>query len=132
MHIRSLRQLFARNGTWAIYLSKHISEIREVVVDNVTRMMACGSSSMGRGGHGSISAKILAVPTPKTSIKPVSLVLAAVVASNPPKGGYANNSMCCQTASGNTSPSPCRALSGLSFVIIAGCLIDYSNAQPTF
>ncbi|MEK2085435.1 transposase zinc-binding domain-containing protein [Vibrio parahaemolyticus] len=47
MHLRSLRQLFSRNGTWAIYLSKHISEIREVVVDNVTRMMACGSSSMG-------------------------------------------------------------------------------------
>ncbi|WP_444812725.1 transposase zinc-binding domain-containing protein, partial [Vibrio jasicida] len=30
-----------------MYLSKHISEIREVVVDNVTRMVACGSSSMG-------------------------------------------------------------------------------------
>ncbi|MHA2690744.1 IS91 family transposase, partial [Vibrio harveyi] len=44
MHLRSLRQLFSRNGTWAIYLSKHISEIRDVVVDNVTRMMACGSS----------------------------------------------------------------------------------------
>ncbi|TNZ82946.1 IS91 family transposase, partial [Vibrio parahaemolyticus] len=47
MHLRSLKQLFARNGTWAIYLSKHISEIREVVIDNVTRMMACGSANMG-------------------------------------------------------------------------------------
>ncbi|HHC6517481.1 TPA: IS91 family transposase [Vibrio parahaemolyticus] len=47
MHLRSLRQLFYRNGTWAIYLSKHISEIRDVVIDNVTRMMACGSASMG-------------------------------------------------------------------------------------
>ncbi|WP_173400258.1 transposase zinc-binding domain-containing protein, partial [Vibrio owensii] len=46
MHLRFLRQLFSRNGTWAIYLSKHISEIRDVVVDNVTRMMACGSASM--------------------------------------------------------------------------------------
>tara|TARA_Y100000588_G_C13873785_1_gene761436 strand:- start:233 stop:469 length:237 start_codon:yes stop_codon:yes gene_type:complete len=78
MHLRAPRQLFSQNGTWAIYLSKHISEIRDIVVDNVTRMMACGSASMG---HGSISAKTPAVPTtPNTSIKAVSLVLAAVVA----------------------------------------------------
>ncbi|PXB14609.1 hypothetical protein CXR47_25020 [Vibrio parahaemolyticus] len=30
-----------------MYLSKHIFEIRDVVVANVTRMLACGSASMG-------------------------------------------------------------------------------------
>ncbi|ARR10453.1 transposase (plasmid) [Vibrio campbellii] len=45
MHLRAPRQLFSRNSTWAIYLSKHNSEIRDVVV--VTRMMTCGSASMG-------------------------------------------------------------------------------------
>ncbi|XEV12241.1 transposase (plasmid) [Vibrio alginolyticus] len=47
MHHRPLRQLFTRNGTWAIHLSQHQSEIREVVIDNVTRMIACGSAYMG-------------------------------------------------------------------------------------
>ncbi len=48
MHHRPLRQLFTRNGTWAIHLSQHQSEIREVVIDNVTRMI----DSLGLSGHG--------------------------------------------------------------------------------
>nr|BAW34875.1 hypothetical protein [Vibrio parahaemolyticus] len=52
----------------------------------------CSLVAQRAWGHASISAKTLAVPTtPNTSIKAVSLELAAVVASNPPKGGWLLN-----------------------------------------
>lgn len=48
MHLdKPLRNLFTRKGNWSAFLAKRQHELRQVVIDNITQMLACGSAALG-------------------------------------------------------------------------------------
>ena len=44
---KPIKQLFTRQNNWLNYLNKHASTLRQVVIDNVTKMLACGTAAFG-------------------------------------------------------------------------------------
>ncbi|WP_318494337.1 transposase zinc-binding domain-containing protein, partial [Photobacterium leiognathi] len=44
---KPLKALFNRQQEWLTFLNNHIGHIREVVIENVTKMLACGTAAFG-------------------------------------------------------------------------------------
>ena len=72
---KPIKQLFNANDTWLNYLNKYRETLRTVVIENVTKMLACSTAAF-----------------------------AAVVASKPQSGGYESNNMSFLSVSINTLP----------------------------
>lgn len=44
---KPIKQLFNRHHNWQKYLDKHYPDIRQVVIENVTKMLSCGTAAFG-------------------------------------------------------------------------------------
>lgn len=44
---KPLKALFNRQQEWLTFLNKHIGHVREAVIENVTKMLACGTAAFG-------------------------------------------------------------------------------------
>ena len=113
MHLdKPIKQLFNRQHNWLKYLDKHLPKIRQVVIENVTKMLNYGSVAFCSKecccSHGDCTHR-------KYIHQTCSHAFAAVVVSKPLSGGYAYNTFFPIV---NTSTS--RSL----YRIRTSCLID--------
>ena len=44
---KPLKDLFSKNNAWLTYLNQHIGPVRDAVIENVTKMLACGTAALG-------------------------------------------------------------------------------------
>ena len=116
---KPLKALFNRQQEWLTFLNKHIGHVREAVIENVTKMRACGTAALRHLAPENIRAPIPAAPTSNSSIKPVSPGLAIAVAPKPQSAGCKLSNMSFPIVNGNTSPSPCPTSYGRYSAITA-------------
>jgi hypothetical protein len=44
---KPIKNLFNQNNAWLMFLNQHIDNIRDSVIENVTKMLACGTAAFG-------------------------------------------------------------------------------------
>jgi hypothetical protein len=44
---KPLKDLFSKNNAWLTYLNQHIGPVRDAVIENVTKMLACSTAAFG-------------------------------------------------------------------------------------
>ena len=44
---KPLKKLFTKDNAWLTYLSQNIGNVRDAVIENVSKMLACGTTALG-------------------------------------------------------------------------------------